>query len=135
MSTVYDSSNQEHVSLLQRLWKAILPKQTFESDSLSWKLVGFQKTDPTPGVYSIDILYVYDVPHTYLHVLIHIVLLMVVIISPHAYIHTYILSYFHICCLFYLYFLSYHTTYYTYIHTYMVYTIYLNIPLFTQYIP
>eukprot|EP01036_Dinobryon_divergens_P037392 gene37392-48903_t len=30
MSTVYDPSNKDHVFLLQRLWKSIFPKQSFE---------------------------------------------------------------------------------------------------------
>eukprot|EP01036_Dinobryon_divergens_P039764 gene39764-52476_t len=59
MSTVYDPSNKEHVSLLQRLWKSIFSKQSFESDSPSWKQVGFQKTDPTSDFRSSGLLALY----------------------------------------------------------------------------
>ena len=48
-STVFDPKNQEHIQLLQRFWRCVYPNHPFESNSVLWKQVGFQKSDPSQG--------------------------------------------------------------------------------------
>lgn len=59
VSSKFDETNNDHVQLVQRLWKAMFPTQPYQRTSPIWKQAGFQKNDPVLDVKTSGLLSLY----------------------------------------------------------------------------